>query len=205
MVRQRRGLSVTGVEPTLVALASSLPAEAFEIACEDARRRRFTSVPALRSYLERHGGPGRPGIAALRQLLDELDPVHASRSTLEVKARRLLVAHGFDDFVREFPLEWNGRTYLFDFCFEKRRVIFETNGRRWHDDSTDYEHDNEKWSLPGRHGYRIVFATWEKVTRDPDLLLSELTATLAASCRVSVGRQPEPWPVSHRRVSPGGT
>jgi hypothetical protein len=40
-------------------------------------------------------------------LLEQLDPVHPSRSTLEVKTRRLLVAHGFDGFVREFPLEWN--------------------------------------------------------------------------------------------------
>lgn len=180
MPRSYRGFRVTGVEATLVALAAQLDAEAFEIACEDARRRRLTSVPALRAYLERHGKRGRPGIAALRALLDELDPVHPSRSTLEVKTRRLLVAHGITGFTREFPLEWNGRTYYYDFAFEHDRAILETNGRRWHDDSTDYEHDNEKWSVPGRHGYRIVFATWEKVTRAPGQLLAELTATLAA-------------------------
>ena len=180
MIRQQRGLLVTGMEPTLVALAASLTAEAFEIACEDARRRRHTSVPALRSYLERHGRRGRPGIAALRRLVDDLDPIHASRSALEVKTRRLLVANGLTDFMREYPLTWNGHRYLFDFCFESRRTILETNGRRWHDDSTDYEHDNEKWSVPGRHGYRIVFATWEKVTRAPRELLAELAATLAA-------------------------
>ncbi|MDQ1447554.1 MAG: hypothetical protein QOC79_525 [Actinomycetota bacterium] len=180
MIRQHRGLLVTGTEPTLVALACSLPAEAFEIACEDARRRRLTSVPALRAYLDHHGRPGRPGIAALRHLVNELDPIHAARSTLEVKTRRLLVANGYTNFVREFPLAWNGRRYLFDFCFESRRTILETNGRRWHDDSIDYEYDNEKWSVPGRHGYRIVFATWEKVTSAPSHLLAELTATLAA-------------------------
>jgi very-short-patch-repair endonuclease len=177
-VRQVRGMAVTGVEPTLLALATSLDAEAFEIACEDARRRRLTSVPGLLAFLARV--PGRPGVAALRQLLDELDPVHAARSTLEVKTRRLLVAHGLTGFVREFPLSWSGRTYLFDYAFPAHRVILETNGRRWHDDATDYEHDNEKWSVPARHGYRIVFATWEKVTHDPDRLLAELTATLAA-------------------------
>jgi very-short-patch-repair endonuclease len=177
-VRRHKGLRVTGVEPTMVALATALDAEAFEIACEDARRRQLTSVSALRTYLDRC--PGRPGAATLRHLLDELDPVHASRSTLEVKTRRLLVAHGLTDFTREFPLAWNGRRYLFDFGFERRRTILETNGRRWHDDATDYEHDNEKWSVPGRHGYRIVFATWEKVTGRPGELLAELTTTLAA-------------------------
>jgi very-short-patch-repair endonuclease len=84
------------------------------------------------------------------------------------------------DFVREYPLEWNGRRYRFDFAFPNERTILETNGRRWHDDPTDYEHDNEKWSVPGRLGHRIVFATWDKVTRQPHLLVGELRATRAA-------------------------
>jgi hypothetical protein len=97
-----------------------------------------------------------------------------------VKTRRLLVANRLTDFVREHPLEWNGRTYYYDFTFLGRRTILETNGRRWHDDPTDYEHDNEKWSVPGRHGFKIVLATWGKVTRTPQFLLDELLATLAA-------------------------
>jgi very-short-patch-repair endonuclease len=180
MVRTHRGMRVTGVEATVVALASLLEAEAFEIACEDARRRRLTTVPALRAYLERFARRRMPGVRVTRALLDGLDPIHPARSTLEVKTRRLLVAHGITDFVREFPLTWNGRTYLYDFGFASRRAILETNGRRWHDDPADYEHDHEKWSVPGRLGYRIVLATWTKVTRDPHALLAELTATLAA-------------------------
>jgi len=104
MIRTYRGLRVTGVEATLVALAHLLEPEAFEIACEDARRRQLTSVPSLRTYLKRHGKAGRPGVAPLRALLDQLDPKHPSRSTLEVKTRRLLVANGITDFTREFPL-----------------------------------------------------------------------------------------------------
>ena len=63
----------------------------------------------------------------------------------------------------------------------RERTILETNGRRWHDDPRDYEHDHEKWSVPGRHGYRLVLATWEKVTRTPGRLLDELETTLAAA------------------------
>lgn len=71
----------------------------------------------------------------------------------------------------------------FDFAFERTRTILETNGRRWHDDATDYERDNEKWSVPGRHGYRLVFATWAKLTRHPEELLVELAATLEGDRR----------------------
>jgi very-short-patch-repair endonuclease len=179
MYRRYHGIRVTGIEPTLVALARVLDGEALEIACEDARRRRLTSVAGMRAYLLGLGGH-RPGVAIVRKLLDEVDPKHAARSTLEVKTRRLLIANGLTDFVREFPLEWGGHRYCFDFGFERRRVILETNGRRWHDDATDYERDNEKWSVPGLHGFRLIFATWDKVARRPRQLLTDLAATLAA-------------------------
>jgi hypothetical protein len=185
MIRTHRGLRVTGVEATLVALAHVLEPEAFEVACEDARRRQLTSMPSLRAYLKRYGKPGRPGVAPMRALLDELDPKHPSRSTLEVKTRRLLVANGITDFVREFPLKWKGKTYFFDFALRSSRTILETNGRRWHDDPRDFEHDNEKWSVPARHDYRIVFATFDKVTRCPDALIAELRATLRRSGRTA--------------------
>jgi hypothetical protein len=81
---------------------------------------------------------------------------------------------------REYPLEANGRVYRFDFALLQGRTILETNGRRWHDDPSDYEHDQEKWSIPGRHGYRLVLATWQKATRTPLHLLRELTAAVAA-------------------------
>jgi len=195
MIRQHRGFRVTGVEATLVSLARALEGEAFEIACEDARRRRLTSVPALRAYMARFGRRGMPGIRATRDLLAELDPVYPSRSTLEVKTRRLLVAHGLTGFQREFPLEWDGRVHRFDFAFVRSRTILETNGKRWHDDASDYEHDNEKWSVPGRHGFRLVFATWRKVTRRPEQLVAELAATLAAG-----GSTPRSgWPCGRRR------
>jgi very-short-patch-repair endonuclease len=180
MTRRVRGVSVTGPEYTLLWLAHALNDAAFEIAFEHARRRRLTTIPALHAYLDRFGRRGRPGVAQLRRLLEELDPKHASRSALEVHTRRLLVAHGITGFVREFPLDWNGRTYLYDFAFPQEHVILETNGRRWHDDPTDYEHDHEKWSVPGRHGYRLTLATWSKITRTPHALVSELIATMSA-------------------------
>jgi hypothetical protein len=180
MVRMVDGVRVTGVEATLMRLASLLDAEAFEIACEDARRRRLTSMAALSAYVARFGKRGRRGTAALRSLLTQLDPAHPARSALEVMARRLLVAHGIIDFVREFPLAGTAAPTCTTSPFPSDRVILETNGRRWHDDAADYEHDQEKWSVPGRHGYRLVFATWHKLAATPGQLLGELTAAIAA-------------------------
>lgn len=180
MVRRHRGLPVTGVEATLVALAAELNFQELEIAAEDARRRRLTSVPAMRAYLERFGRSGRPGVVPLRRLLDEVDPVHPARSKLEVLTRRVLCDHGFGGFVREHPLIESGREYFYDFAFLEAGVILEVNGRRYQDDPTDYEHDHAQWSVPARYGFRLVSATWDKVTRHPDALITEIQRALAA-------------------------
>ena len=98
--------------------------------------------------------------------------VNAARSTLEVKTRRLPVASGFTDFVREFPLAWNGRSFRYDFCFPRSRTILETNGRRWHDDPADYEDATrsgasrgvttiESCSRPGRRSLDIPTSSSE--------------------------------------------
>jgi very-short-patch-repair endonuclease len=180
MVRRRSGIPTTGVEATLLLLAHVEREEALEVACEDARRRQLTSLRAIEEYLDRWQQRGRPGLRALRSLVAELDPVHPARSKLEVLTRRLLVANGLGDFVREHPLTDGARRYWYDFAFVRERVILEVNGQRWHGDPADFERDQAKWSVPARHGFRLVLATWAKVTRNPDALIAELRVTLAA-------------------------
>ncbi len=179
-VRRIRGFPVTSAAATLLTLASDLSRVELEAAFESARRARIVTIPAMRRYLDTHGRRGVAGTNTLRSIVDALDPVAPSRSTLEVLTGQLLVAFGLSDFVREYKMEWQGRTYYFDFAFPRQKVILETNGRRWHNDASDYEHDHEKWSVPGRYGWRIVFATWDKVAKHPELLLNELYVALAA-------------------------
>jgi very-short-patch-repair endonuclease len=179
-VCRRDGFPVTSAAATLVALAATVDATTLEDAFESARRHRIVTVSSMRRYLDVYGRRGVRGAAPMRTIVDAVDPTAPSRSRLEVLTRQLLVAHGITNFVREYPMSWNGRTYYFDFAFARQRVILETNGRTWHADPSDYERDNEKWSVPGRYGWRIVFATWEKVTDHPRQLLEELDVALAA-------------------------
>jgi very-short-patch-repair endonuclease len=178
MIRNVDGIPTTGVEATLLLLAHLVDAETLEVACEDARRRRLTSMAALGAYLDRWQQRGRPGLVNLRALLSELDPQHPARSKLEVLTRRLLVAHGLGGFVRELPLPAGERRFAYDFAYVDERVILEVNGRRWHDDPADFERDQRKWSVPARHGFRLVLATWETVTHRPDQLVAELRQAL---------------------------
>ena len=53
MIRVVDGIPTTGVEATLLLLAHLVDQETLEVVCEDARRRRLTSLPALHAYLDR--------------------------------------------------------------------------------------------------------------------------------------------------------
>ena len=136
----------------------------------------------MRSLMIRtHRGMRVVGIeATILQLAHQLNEERLEIACEEVKTRRLLVHHGIAGFDREYPLAGTRREYFFDFAFVPQRTILETNGRRWHDDPNDYESDNEKWSVPGRHGFKLVLATWDKVTKHPTAFVEELRATLAA-------------------------
>ena len=155
-----------------------------------ARRRGTRDRVRRRSSPEAHEHPGTPRVP--RSVRGSGPPRRRGASSAARRARPqasvAIDARGADaplarcephhGFSREFPLEWEGRTYFFDFAFERERTILETNGRRWHDDPADYEDDHEKWSVPGRHGYFLVLATWDKVTRRQREFLAELGATL---------------------------
>ena len=161
---------MTGVEPTLVALARGARAGGVRdrVRGRAAAAAHVGAVARVRTSTQLAARSTRRRRAARVSSTSSI-PCIAARSTLEVKTRRLLVAHGFTDFVREFPLAWSGRTLPLRL---RVRTAAARSSRPTAAAGTttprDYEHDNEKWSVPGRHGYRIVFATWDKVTRDPE-------------------------------------
>ena len=63
-------------------------------------------------------------------------------------------------------------------------MILKTNGRRWHDDATDYQRDQHKWSVPHATGFRLVFATWSDVTEHPEQLVTGIRAALTGDMSV---------------------
>ena len=183
MTREYRGVRTTGIEATLIALAADLGNEALEIACEDARRRRLTSVSALRAYIARFGRSGMRGI--------ERDPRAPRRDrsgasvAVDARGEDLTFARGqrIHGLRARVParVEWTHLPLRLRSSAAARSSRSTAAAGTTIDDPTDYERDNDKRSVPGRHGYRIVFATWAKVTKYPDALLEELDAALAAS------------------------
>ena len=73
MIRQLHGIPVTGVEATLLALSHRMDGEEFEVACEDARRRRLTLERLRERALRRHR------VAEQRREVKELDELARAR------------------------------------------------------------------------------------------------------------------------------
>src|SRR5262249_31155436 len=124
---RRDGIPMTSSARTLIDLAGVLDAEPLEAAVECALRRRLVIERFLLRRVGELSAKGRPGIAALREILDRRDDA-ALESALEVKVWRLLVRSGLPTRVRQHPVEIDGRRYRLDFAWPSFRIAVEADG-----------------------------------------------------------------------------
>jgi very-short-patch-repair endonuclease len=171
--RTRRGLPTTTPERTIIDLAGALRAEPLEIAFESARRDRLVTTKSVDRALERLGSRGRDGTASLQTLLNFLADEPPCESALEVITARMLRASDLPTPQRQVEVTAFGRKYRLDFAWPDARVALECDGRKWHE--SDFERDRRRWSaISAATGYRIVWATWQRVRREPEQILAEL-------------------------------
>jgi hypothetical protein len=155
--RRRLGdLLVTSPARTIVDLAGRLAPAELEVAFESARRRRLCTADEVRATLERIGGTGRPGAAALVELLGTLEDQAPSDSKLEVLVARILRASGLPAPVRQHRVRIGRATYFLDFAWPKARVALECDSRRWHSDRDAFQRDRTKWSDLAARGWRAA-------------------------------------------------
>jgi very-short-patch-repair endonuclease len=178
--RKRRGIPTTTPERTIIDLAGVLTAPQLETAFESARHERLVTADSLARALHQLGTRGRRGSASLRSLLATLADDPPAESALEVRVERLLRASALPKPQRQVEVEVDARRYRLDFAWPELLVALECDGRRWH----DFEHDRRRWSaISSATGYRILWATWERVRDEPDRLIAELVAATESGRR----------------------
>jgi very-short-patch-repair endonuclease len=178
-VVRREALRVTSPTRTIIDLAASLDASTLRVAFESARRRRLTSVDAVRSRLAALGTGGRPGAQQLGELLAMLDGRAPSESPLEAKVHELLERTGLPRAVPQFVVTVEGVAYRLDFAWPASRVALECDGRERHFEDTDFRRDRRRWSALAAAGWRTVFVTWHDLAQFDDVL-EQLRGALAA-------------------------
>lgn len=166
-VTVKHGIHVTTPGRTLLDLAAVLDRPTLEEALDDATRTKLVSLARLRWMANE--SDGRPGIVALRALLDARDhPAASPQSVLERKLLRLVRAHGLPEPAVQHEIRERGRLIaIVDLAYRSPRVAIEADSYRWHSGRDRWEHDLARRNALTARGWRVIHVTWDDVTRRP--------------------------------------
>ena len=169
------GLVVTSAVTTVVDCCTSLPLLDAVVICESALRSGQVALADLQQAATRLRGRRRAG--RLRRALELCDP--ESGSVLESVLRVRLVEDGLVGWSTQVVLRDADGRYIrrVDFCFDRHRLVVETDGARWHTDSArDRAGDNRVAAA----GWRVLRFSWAEVVHDPSAVLALVRAALTA-------------------------
>jgi Protein of unknown function (DUF559) len=160
------GIPVTTLERTLLDIAADLDAGRLERVVVAADRSGRLRWGRLQRALEE--GKGRPGVARLRRVAEEVDPGAAEvRSGLEVDFLALCRKAGLPAPAVNVLVA--GR--LVDFLWPERRVIVEVDSYRYHGDRSAFERDHRSTLILETAGYAVHRITERMLTQDPGSFL----------------------------------
>lgn len=172
------GIPCTTEPRTLLDLGGVLPYEIVEPIVQDAVIRKLVTREELFAVLERVGGRGRRGTAALRAVVCSALPDERLESELE----RLLLAlfppnHGFE---LQYEMTCvDGRRVRLDAARPEIKVAVEANGHRWHATSKQLRKDMARRRSITASGYELWEYGWSDVVETPAIVRSEVAALAA--------------------------
>ncbi len=172
----RRGVQVTNVTRTVIDLAGfRVSARQLEQAIDSGVRYRWTSVPTLTARMAELAGPGRKGIAQLRELL--LDS--GGESALERRFLRLLRAADIRRPQTQVTFRMNTtRAIRVDFLFAAECVVVEVSGRVGHASDSDRRKDARRRNELIQRGFAVLEFTTADVMDDPTYVAQTLRKSL---------------------------
>ncbi|HZB71836.1 MAG TPA: DUF559 domain-containing protein, partial [Acidimicrobiales bacterium] len=144
-------------------------------AAEDAVLRGLTTMVDLVCTLERLGGPGRRGTAALRWTVRSCVPVAGLESRLEARLMAVVHEASLPPPVVQHELRCDdGRLVRVDFAWPERRIAVEADGRRWHSASADFERDMARANSIAASGWTLYRFGWSDVHQRPEAIVDLL-------------------------------
>jgi len=170
-----RRIPCTTVARTLLDLAGFMPIWELRKAIAEAEILGLLRVPEVRALIRRCRG--RRGVARLRLLIDELDPLtKRTRSELERMFLALCRRAGLPRPEVNVPLEVAGLRLKPDFLWRDARLIIEADSRKFHGTASAFELDRQREQRFFAAGWQVVRCTWRQVERNPHELIRLLRA-----------------------------
>lgn len=177
-IARRAGIPVTSPARTLLDVAPSLAAPALEQAVAYALRQRITTRGRILALIGRH--PGRPGVPALRALLER---PHAPAFTRSAAERHFLALVRRGGLVEpECNAAFHG--YEVDFLWRQERLVVEVDGYAHHGVRTAFERDRERDAVLAAQGYTVIRVTWRQLTGRPAATLARIAQALGRAAEV---------------------
>jgi very-short-patch-repair endonuclease len=169
------GIPVTTIERTLFDLAAVAPFERVERAFAQADVLRLAGNLGVGDLLERH--PGQRGAQTLRTILDDRSlGVGVTQSEFEDRFLALLHASALPRPAKNALVLGLRR----DFVWRAPRLVVELDSRSAHDTAHGFEEDRARDRELLVAGWRSLRITWRQLHREPDAVLRDLDALLAA-------------------------
>jgi very-short-patch-repair endonuclease len=126
------GIPVTSVRRTLLDLGSVVRPERLEKAVERALFRGLTNPGALWAYIDEVGRQGRPGVQALRAVMEQRGRVAPTESDLETEMLQLIRRAGLPEPVRQLEVVVASRRFRLDFAYPDLKIAIEVDGDEPH-------------------------------------------------------------------------
>jgi hypothetical protein len=173
----RHGIPVTNPLRTMLDLAVYGSEGELVIAIDRGMAARLFTPAALRAELDRWQGVRRPGLSALRALVDELRIVSTrSPSVLQNVFARVLARAGLPPPAPEVEV-LNGR-YRPDFAYPGVLLALELDGREHHQGWRETEADHRRRRHLAHLGWTVLVFTADDVWRRADDVVEEVRAEL---------------------------
>jgi very-short-patch-repair endonuclease len=173
----RGGLAVTTPAVTLLDCGFLLEPDEYERCFEYGLYRDLVTFRRMHRVLERLGGRGRPGTAALRALLDSRDPALApTESELEFITQKMIDRYGAPQPSRQrWIVTPDNDRFRLDFPYVDIRLALEVDGRVCHSGRRDFVRDRQRTRALVRMGWAPLPYTWPEIRRHARAVAAEIT------------------------------
>jgi hypothetical protein len=173
---ERAGVRYTSAVRTLIDLAAHLRPDILKMVASDGIRDGLIVVSEAADRLEGLARRGKPGISAMRGVLESFGEGYVPPdSVFESKVLDLLDSAGFPPPERQAALPWRpGRPQRVDLLYRSARLIIECDGRRWHTRERDFERDRRRDNEALLAGWRIFRITWDELVHHPQRIIRDL-------------------------------